>query len=238
MREDITFTAKEAVDSPDFKDKAYEPNEIEVGRLFKLMAEFVAGFNILKKYCLAATIFGTARCSFDDDVYKKAKELAARLAKDDFTIISGGGRGVMQAANRGAKEAGGDSVGLNIELPYEQQINEYITDMQSFHYFFIRKVMLSFASEVYIFMPGGFGTMDEFFEIVTLIQTKKIQRIPVILVGKEYWTPLLSWINETLYEKNHAIDKEDMEIYHLVDSVDEAYDKIRELLPIDQLKAC
>jgi len=145
----------------------------------------------------------------------------------------------MQAASRGASEAeGGQAVGLNIELPYEQQNNPYVTASQHFHYFFVRKVMLSFASEVYVFFPGGFGTMDEFFEIVTLIQTYKIQKIPVILVGKEYWTPLLSWIESTLYEKNNAINKEDMEIYHLVDTPEEAQAKIRELVPIEKLKAC
>lgn len=220
------------------RDERYVPNKMDLGRLIRIFIEFATGFNFLRKYCLAATIFGTARCKFDDRVYKDARALGGRLAADGFAVITGGGPGVMEAANAGAQAAGGDSVGLNIELPEEQSENGYLTDSKEFHYFFSRKVMLSFASEVYIFFPGGFGTLDEFFEIVTLIQTGKVQKsIPVILIGKEYWTPLLTWIEDTLYA-NGAIDKGDMQLYHLVDSVDEAHTVIHTLLDVEKLKAC
>lgn len=200
-----------------------KPTLVEPWRVFRIMAEFVDGFDLLKKYGLAATFFGSTRCHLDSDLYKQAEDLAARLSKAGFTIITGGASGVMEASNRGAFKAGGASVGLNIQLPHEQRYNEYLTDQHNFHHFFVRKVMLSFASEVYIYFPGGFGTLDEFFEIITLIQTKKIKKIPVILIGKEYWTPLLEYIEKMLYTRYKAIDEEDMKIYYLVDSVEEAY---------------
>jgi hypothetical protein len=190
------------------------------------MAEFVSGFEVLRRHALAATFFGTARCEFGDKIYNMAAELAKMLSQEGFTIITGGGGGVMEAANRGAFESGGDSVGLNIHLPKEQVLNQFTTDSESFHYFFTRKVMLSFASEVYVFFPGGFGTLDEFFEIATLIQTKKIKPVPIVLVGKEYWEPLLKWIERDLYGHYKAIDKEDMDIYHLADSIETAFDYV------------
>lgn len=202
-------------------------NEVESWRIFKIMAELVTGFELLRNYDLAATIFGSSRCQFGDEVYDQAEELAARLAKEGFAVITGGGSGVMGAANKGAKEAGGESVGLNIELPVGQQPNGQTTDEQEFHYFFTRKVMLAFASEVYVFFPGGFGTLDELFEIMTLVQTKKIKPIPIILIGKEYWEPMVRWFEEVLYEQYHAISEEDMQIYHLVDSVDEAMEVVQ-----------
>ena len=132
----------------------------------------------------------------------------------------------MQAANKGAFEAGGVSVGLNINLPELQTYNPYLTEKFGFDHFFVRKVMLTYASEVYVYFPGGFGTLDEFFEIATLVQTKKIEPIPIVLVGKEYWTPLLEWMEKGLYEKHHTISKEDLNIYSVADSVDEAYNII------------
>lgn len=207
-----------------------QPNDaMESWRIFKIMAEFVSGFELLRKYNKAVTFFGSARCEFGDKSYQQTQELAGRLAKEGFTIITGGGGGAMEAANRGAYEAGGKSVGLNIQLPHEQILNKYVTDTQPFHYFFTRKVMLAFASEVYIFMPGGFGTLDEFSELATLIQTKKISPMPLVLVGKSFWTPLLEWIRTEMYTNQKAIDREDMEIYHLVDSVDEAMEVIMRL---------
>lgn len=205
-------------------------NDVSPWRIFKIMAEFVEGFEFLKKYKLAATIFGSARMGFDHDIYKEATRLAHKLSKKGFAIITGGGPGIMEAANKGAYEAGGTSAGINIQLPKEQRTNGYVKESAAFHYFFTRKVMLSFASEVYIYFPGGFGTLDEFFEIITLVQTKKVKSIPVVLVNREYWTPLLAWIERDVFKKNHAIDKEDMKIYHLVDTADEAYDLILTLM--------
>ena len=203
-----------------------KPNKIESWRVFKIMSEFVEGFDVIRQYGLAASFFGTARASFDDAVYQHASELATRLSKAGFAIITGGASGVMQAANKGAFEAGGASVGLNIDLPNGQGYNPYLTDKFEFEHFFVRKTMLTYASEVYVYFPGGFGTLDEFFEIVTLIQTEKIRKVPIVLFGKAYWTPLLDFIEKTLYEKHKAIDKKDMELYVLVDSVDEAFEYI------------
>ena len=205
-------------------------NEESSWRIFKVMTEFVSGFDFLRKYRgRSVSFFGTARCGFEDTMYKEASMLAGRLARDKFVIITGGGPGIMEAANRGAFEAGGISVGLNIQLPTEQRINKYVKESQGFEYFFTRKVMLSFASIVYIFFPGGFGTLDEFFELVTLIQTDKIEPIPVVLVGKDYWQPLLSWMKQTVLKKNQAISSDDMEIMHIVDDADEAYKYIKGL---------
>lgn len=203
-----------------------KPKKIESWRIFKIMSEFVEGFDIIRRYDLAMTIFGSARTSFEDCVYKDAEELAGRLAKKGFAVITGGSSGVMQAANKGAFEAGGVSVGLNINLPETQTYNPYLTERFGFDHFFVRKVMLTYASEAYVYFPGGLGTLNEFFEIITLLQTKKIRKVPIVLFGREYWTPLLSFIEKTLYQKNAAIDKKDLALYKLVDSVDEAYDYI------------
>ena len=213
-------------------EKLLEEHPVGVSpwRIFKIMAEFVNGFDFLSRYDLAASFFGTSRCCFGDVVYQEATELARRLSKDGFAIITGGGPGIMEAANKGAKEANGKSVGLNIQLPAEQEMNEYVGESEKFEYFFVRKVMLAFASEVYIFFPGGFGTLDELFEMITLVQTKKINPTPIVLVNKEYWDPLLTWIQKSLYEKNRAIDKKDMAIYHLVDDAEEAYRLIKKLV--------
>lgn len=196
---------------------------VQSWRVFRIMSEFVEGFEILRKYSTAATFFGSARFKPGEPLYKAAEELAAKLAKSGIAIITGGGPGVMEAANVGAFKVGGKSVGLNIELPMEQKLNPYVTESEQFHFFFSRKVMLAFASEVYIYFPGGFGTMDEFFEIVTLIQTKKISKVPILLYGKEYWTPLINFMKEQLIKEYQTIDTEDLAMFHLVDSVDEAY---------------
>lgn len=206
--------------------KTDHTKDVESWRIFKIMAEFVEGFKFLKQYRLAATFFGSARCKLDDQVYKDAEDLAARLAKSGFTIITGGASGIMEAANKGAYEAGGQSVGLNIKLPHEQGLNEFVTNSMTFNYFFSRKVMLSFASEVYIYFPGGFGTLDELFEILTLVQTRKIKRIPIILYGKEFWGPLLTYLHDEVLKKHKAVSWEDLQLYTLVDSVSEAYDEV------------
>lgn len=203
-----------------------KPKVIESWRVFKIMAEFVEGFDIIRRYGLAATFFGSARASFGDEVYQHATELAARLAKHGFAVITGGSSGVMQAANKGAFEVGGASVGLNINLPQMQAYNPYLTERFGFDHFFVRKVMLTYASEVYVYFPGGFGTLDEFFEIVTLVQTKKIRKVPLVLFGREYWTPLVEFIEKKVYAEHKAIDEADMSLYKLVDTVDEAYEYI------------
>ncbi len=198
-------------------------------RIFRIMAEFVSGFDLLRKYKLAATVFGSARSLPDSHWYQESQKLGYLLGKDGFTIITGGGGGIMGAANKGAYEAGAHSVGLNIKLPHEQRLNSYVTDSETFTFFFTRKVMLSFASEVYIYFPGGFGTLDEFFELVTLIQTGKITKVPIILLGKGYWQPLIDWFTHTLYEEHKTIGKDDIALFHIVDSADEAYKLIKEL---------
>lgn len=203
-----------------------EDDAVQSWRIFRIMSEFVNGFDILRKYSTAATFFGSARLSPTHPVYKDAEQLASRLARKGFAIITGGGPGIMEAANVGAFKVGGKSIGLNIQLPMEQKLNPYVTESESFHFFFSRKVMLSFASEVYVYFPGGFGTLDELLEIITLIQTRKISKIPVVLYGKDFWTPLLDFFRSHLLEKYETIDKEDLNLFHLVDSVDEAYEYI------------
>jgi len=204
------------------KDYSEEADEI-----YSIATEFAKGYQFLRQYKKAISIYGSARHGLDSNDYKQASLLAGRLAKDGFTIITGGGPGIMEAANKGASEAGGKSVGINITLKHEQKINKYVGESSEFSHFFIRKIMLSFASKVYIFFPGGFGTLDELFEMIELVQTEKIPRIPIILVDKHYWTPLLAWIEETLLNNHHAINKEDLKIYHLVDNADEAYEFIK-----------
>lgn len=203
-----------------------KPNKIESWRIFKIMSEFVEGFDIIRRYSLAISFFGSARTSLEDEYAKHAIELASRLAKKGFATITGGSSGIMQAANKGAFDAGGASVGLNINLSNAQGYNAFLTDRFGFDHFFVRKVMLTFASEAYVYFPGGFGTLDEFFEIVTLVQTKKIRRVPIVLFGKRFWEPLLAVIEKTLYEEFKNIDKEDMKLFVVVDSVDEAYEYI------------
>ena len=200
-----------------------KPRQIESWRIFKIMSEFVEGFELLSKYGLAASFFGTARECFNEQMYKDAEDLAARLAKRGFAVITGGNNGIMRAANKGAFEAGGASVGLNINLPEEAQRNEYLTDFVLFEHFFVRKVMLVYASEVYIVFPGGFGTLDEFFEILTLVQTKKLRKVPLVLYGRDYWQPLVENFKTKLLDEYHAINAEDMELFVVVNTVDEAY---------------
>ena len=212
------------------------PEKVGGMRLTRITQEFAKGFHFLKNYGKSATFFGSARCSAGDKHYEEAKKLASLLSKDDFAIITGGGPGIMEAANKGAIEAGGQSAGINIHLDHTQNINPYVKESVSFHYFFTRKVMLAFASEVYIFFEGGFGTLDEFFEMTTLVQTRKIDPIPIILVGESYWNPLLKWIERDVYGKRKNINKEDMNIYHLVKDAKEAHRIIRRLVKGDIIR--
>lgn len=199
-------------------------------RLIKIMNELINGYKFIRHYKKAVSIFGSARTSLDKKVYKEAFKLGYELAKSGFAVITGGGPGIMQAANEGALKFGGESVGLNIQLPNEQRINPYVNEATSFHYFFTRKVMLASVSQVYVFFPGGFGTMDELFEMLTLIQTKKVAPIKVILVNKKFWSPMLDWVKTTIYKHNNAIGKSDLNLLNVVDNADEAMKLISKMI--------
>lgn len=191
-------------------------------RIFRMMAEFVEGFQFLSTLRREVSVFGSARISPKNPWYLEAERLGSMLAHKGFTVVTGGGPGIMEAANKGAFEAGGVSVGLNIQLPHEQRMNRYVTRSASFHYFFTRKVMFAASAQAYVYFPGGFGTFDELFEILTLIQTKKSEKLPIVLVGREYWTPLVSFLEETMYGRYDAIDRADLRLFSLVDSAEEA----------------
>ena len=195
-------------------------------RLFKILAEFVDGFETLGDLYPAVTIFGSARVKPGDEIYEKTCEIAKKLAQHGYNIITGGGPGVMEAGNKGAKEGGAKSVGLNIELPLEQSPNPYSTLKIDFKYFFVRKVMFVKYAQAYIGMPGGFGTMDEIFEALTLIQTKRIKPFPVILVGTQYWTGLQEWIRNTLLGSKY-ISPDDLDFVTLLDDPDEVVHTIK-----------
>ncbi len=189
--------------------------------------EFKEGFKLMKKYPKSVTIFGSARLPEENIHARHATELANQLSQLGYAIITGGGHGIMGAAHKGSHEAGGPSVGINIELPFEQTMNEYITDYLDFHHFFSRKVILAYSAEAYIYFAGGFGTMDELFEILTLTQTKKIPRVPIILFGSEFWNPLDQFIKTNLLEKHHTISEEDTHLYTISDDIDEVVNIIK-----------
>ncbi|MCT1525103.1 MULTISPECIES: TIGR00730 family Rossman fold protein [Sphingobacterium] len=196
-------------------------------QIFKIMSEFVDGFEKLAKIGPCVSIFGSARTPDEHKYYQMTVEIARLLAERGYGVISGGGPGIMEAANKGAYNAGGKSVGLNIELPHEQFHNRYIDrdKLLEFNYFFVRKVMFMKYSQGYIVLPGGFGTMDELFEAITLIQTGKIARFPIVLVGSEYWSGLFDWITNTMLT-NKYISEEDLMLYRLVDTAEEATEHI------------
>jgi uncharacterized protein (TIGR00730 family) len=196
-------------------------------RVLRIQAEFVEGFQLLADLRSAVAVFGSARTPRDHEEYETARQLGSALAKAGYAVITGGGPGVMEAANRGAQEADGVSVGLGIELPFEQSLNPYIDLGINFRYFFARKTMFVKYSQAFVIMPGGFGTLDELFESLTLVQTRKVLRFPVILFGSEYWSGLMDWITGTLVP-NHKISPEDVELLHVTDDVDEALRIIRE----------
>jgi len=193
----------------------------ESWRIFQIMAEFVEGFDVMPQVFPAVTIFGSSRIKPQSAVYKTTLEVSRLLVESGFNVISGGGPGVMEAANKGATQAGGKSVGLHINLPSEQQANEYANVRLNFNYFFIRKVMFVKYAVAYIIMPGGFGTLDELFEALTLIQTKRIRSFPVILMDSEFWNGLLDWIRDTLIKKK-TLSKSDLEVFNVVDTAEEA----------------
>ena len=220
-------------------------------RLFRIMAEFVDGFEQLAPYDAhnpdtfakpAVTIFGSARTTRSDPYYEMAAKCAHALVNQGFAIITGGGPGVMEAANRGANEAGGVSVGLNIDLPHEQSQNRYVNIPIGFRYFFCRKTMFVKYATAFIIFPGGFGTMDELFESLTLVQTQRIERFPIVLIGRAFWQGLIDWLRNTM-AKSGKIQLEDLDLFHLTDDVDEAvrliatwYDKQPYALPRDPVE--
>ncbi len=208
-----------------FKKKDW--NEIKTNDswiIFKVMAEFVEGFDTMAKIGPCVSIFGSARTKQDNKYFKMAEEIAAKLAEKGYGVITGGGPGIMEAGNKGAFEAGGRSAGLNIELPFEQFNNKYIDSdkLINFDYFFVRKVMFMKYSQGFIALPGGFGTFDELFEALTLIQTGKIGKFPIVLVGKSYWEGLVDWISKVVLETEGNISPKDMDLFALVDTTDEA----------------
>lgn len=191
--------------------------------IFKIMGEFVNGFEKMSRIGPCVSIFGSARTKPNDKYYLLAESIAKRIVEAGYGVITGGGPGIMEAGNKGAHLGGGTSVGLNIELPFEQHDNPYIDSDKNldFDYFFVRKVMFVKYSQGFVVMPGGFGTLDELFEAITLIQTKKIERFPIIMVGKEFWQGMIDWIKATALEKFENISATDLDLIHLVDTEDE-----------------
>ena len=207
------------------REPARDFQETDTWRTLRIMGEFVEGFDALAEVGPAVSIFGSARVGRRNRYYGAARRLAAALAKQGFAIITGGGPGIMEAANRGAKEAGGVSIGCNIELPFEQGLNEYVDLGMEFRYFFVRKVMFVKYAEAFVIFPGGFGTLDELFEALTLIQTGKVQHFPVVLYGTDYWEGMVRWIREKpLYEEK--ISPEDLELVTITSDIDEASEAI------------
>lgn len=196
--------------------------------IFKVMAEFVDGFEKLARIGPCVSIFGSARTKADNNYYKLAEDIAFKLTKSGFGVITGGGPGIMEAANKGAKRGGGKSVGLNIELPFEQKGNEFIDPdkMMLFDYFFVRKVMFMKYSQGFIVLPGGFGTLDELFEAITLIQTNKVGRFPIVLVGKKFWGGMIEWVQKVILEEENNISPGDLKLFRLVDTPQEAVEHI------------
>jgi uncharacterized protein (TIGR00730 family) len=212
--------------SPDPED---EYKTSDSWRVFRIMSEFVDGFDTLATVTRGVTLFGSARTPEDDPMYVAAQETGRLLAEAGFEVITGGGPGIMEAGNRGAFGAGELSVGCNIELPFEQQPNPYQNKSLSFKYFFVRKTMFIKYSNAYIIFPGGFGTLDELFEALTLIQTKKIRNFPVVLFGSQYWQGLLQWITSTMLHERY-ISEEDLNLMHLTDTPEDAVDFIVKIL--------
>lgn len=205
-------------------------------RVFRIMSEFVDGFDMLSQVGKAITIFGSARLKESHKMYKLAEKTAYLLGKEGYAIITGGGPGIMEAANKGAKDAGVESVGLNIELPFEQVPNKYITLLLDFHYFFCRKFMFLKYAKAFVIFPGGFGTFDEFFESITLIQTKRMPSFPVVLVGKEYWKGMMEWMHGTVLA-HRCISAEDLATFQIVDTPQEALKVIKDFYKKESQKA-
>lgn len=214
-------------------EKQYVIDEFNIAdswRIFRIIAEFVDGFETMSDIFPAVSVFGSSAVSESDPIYKMGRELGKLLVEHEFSVITGGGPGAMEAANRGAYESGGTSVGLCIRLPKEQETNPYCNVTVDFRYFFIRKVMFVKYAVAYVILPGGFGTMDELFEALTLIQTHRIRPFPVILLGKAYWKDLVSWIKGTMLGKHGLIDEEHLELFQVVEKPEEAVDAIKRIV--------
>lgn len=197
--------------------------------LERINHEFAEGFEFLTKYPRSVTIFGSSMLSADSEPYKQAEALSQAIVKDlKYAVITGGGPGIMEGANKGANEAGGQAVGLNITLPHESHGNGYLTDHMKFAYFFSRKTMLAFAAEAYVFFPGGFGTFDELFGILTLIQTGKLPHVPIILFGSDFWNPIVANLKTVMQDKYKTIDPGDLDLFEVTDSIDRTVEIIRE----------
>ncbi|MCX6166984.1 MAG: TIGR00730 family Rossman fold protein [Sphingobacteriales bacterium] len=212
-----------------FENKDWQEIKVtDSWQIFKIMSEFVDGFEKLAKIGPCVSIFGSARTKNENPYYKLAEDCARLLTERGYGVISGGGPGIMEAANKGAYQAGGKSVGLNIELPFEQFHNKYIDrdKLLEFDYFFVRKVMFMKYSQGFIILPGGFGTLDEMFEALTLIQTGKIARFPIVLVGSSYWTGLMDWVKQTMLLQESNIHEEDLNLFRIVDTAEEAAEHI------------
>jgi len=192
-------------------------------RIFRIMSEFVEGFQFLSQFSKEVTIFGSTRLPENSKWCKEAEKMGKLLAQKGYTVITGGGPGIMQAANKGAYQIDPKkSVGINIKLPKEQRINPYVHYGQALYYFFTRKVMLAASAQAYIFFPGGFGTMDEFSEMITLIQTKKMQPVPVVVIGKDFWQPYIKWLQSKMAKEYKTISPNDLKLFHLCNSAEEA----------------
>jgi len=214
-------------------------NDSRNQRLSIIKKEFEEGFKFLKDNHLSVTIFGSSRFKESNHYYEHARILGRKIVEDlKYSVLTGGGPGIMEAANRGAFEAGGKSLGLTIRIPTEQKTNQYLTNHLEFYYFFSRKVCLSFAAEAYVFYPGGFGTLDEAFEILTLVQTGKIYSVPIILAGREYWQDFDKIFKENLVEKFGTISPEDRNLYTITDDHDEMIEIIRKAQVRDGIKCC
>ena len=198
--------------------------------IFKIMSEFVYAYDKMSKIGPCISVFGSARTKEENKYYNQGVEVSQKLAEAGYGIISGGGPGIMEAANKGAQRGKGESVGLNIELPFEQHFNPYIDPEHNleFDYFFVRKVIFVKYSQAFVILPGGFGTLDEFFEAITLIQTGKIARRPIVLIGKEYWSGLIDWIMNIMLDQEKNISKKDLDLFKVVDTADEALNHIED----------
>lgn len=197
-----------------------ELREETAERMTRIDKEFADGFELMNRQSHTVTVFGSARFKENHPSYQQARQVAAAISEEGYTIVTGGGGGIMEAANRGAFEAGNKSIGLNIELPFEQNLNPYTTDSLSFRYFFARKVMLAYGASGYMYFPGGFGTLDELFEIITLIQTGKMDKAPIILVGNDFWKDLELFIQKQLLEEFGTISPEDRALYTITEDID------------------